>query len=148
MSQPFIKALTRYSAITATILLVSCGMQKPTADTKSTAPPSLKINKVDDSAITYRAKYGSDYEIQGNVIAKYPHFNLALFSEKILPSQKGAIQVYELSSKDGLAKTHISCDSRSPEKKHFFLEELHFYYHSNKNGAINIYMPPQLLAYR
>lgn len=104
------------------------------------------INTIDKSALTYRAKYGVDYEILGNVIARYPHFNLALFSQKTLPNNKGSIRIYELTSKDGFAKTHISCDTRHPNKKHFLLEGLHFYYHSNNNGSINIYMPKQLLA--
>ncbi len=106
------------------------------------------INTIDKSALTYRAKYGVDYEIDGNIIAKFPHFNLALFSQKTLPNNKGSIHIYELTSKDGFAKTHISCDTRQPDKKHFFLEGLHFYYHSNSDGSINIYMPPQLLAQR
>ena len=106
------------------------------------------INTIDQSAITYRAKYGLDYEIQGNVIAKYPHFDLTLFSKKNLPSGKNAIYVYELTSKDGFMKMHISCDPTQPEEKHFYLEELHFFYHSNSKGTINIYMPEQLIAQR
>lgn len=152
MPRHFRDFLTHCLAATGAICLISCGMIKPElgpiSKATSTKTPSLKLNTVNGSAITYRAKYGSDYEIQGNVIAKYPHFNLALFSEKTLPSQKGTIHIYELTSKDGIAKTHISCDTREPEKKHFYLENLHFYYHSNSKGAINIYMPPQLLAYR
>jgi len=148
MNQPFIRTLTLYTAMTGSVLLASCGTNTPPSATPTTKPPTLVINTVDDSALTYRAKYGSDYEIEGNVIAKYPHFNLALFSKKNLPSLKGSIHVYELTSKDGFSKTHISCDSSHPEKKHFFLEGFHFYYHSNNEGSINIYMPPQLLARR
>ena len=106
------------------------------------------VNAVNHSALKFKAKYGIDYEIHGNVIAKFTHFDLALFSQKTLPNKKGVIHIYELTSKDGFGKTHISCDPRHPAKKHFFLEGLHFYYHSNSDGSINIYMPPQLLAQR
>lgn len=128
--------------------LVSCSLESSKDEQAHTTPPSTLINTVDNSALTFNAKYGIDYEIHGNVIAKFPHFDLALFSLKTLPNNKGAIHVYELTSKEGFGKTHISCDPRQSEKKHFFLEGLHFYYHSNSDGDINIYMPPQLLARR
>ena len=145
------KSLTFYLTIIAASSLVSCGIM-PTNDsalsTHASKENNGKLNAIDDSALTYRAKYGTDYEIHGNVIARYPHFNLSLFRQKSIPSQKGSIYIYELTSKNGLGKTHISCDPRHSEKKHFFLKGLHFYYHSNSEGAINIYMPPQLLAHR
>lgn len=148
MNQPLKKTLTLCTAITASLLLVSCSLKSSNNISHPVKPPSLLINTVDKSALTYRAKYGSDYEIHGNVIAKFQHFDLALFSQKTLPNNKGSIHTYELTSKDGFGKTHISCDPRIPAKKHFFLEGLHFYYHSNSGGSINIYMPPQLLAHR
>jgi len=150
MSTHYKKALICCTAGAGAILLVSCSMPRPQAEhvikSPDREPFEIKINKVDDSAITYQAKYGIDYEIEGNVIAKYPHFDLTLFSERTHSSKQHAITIYELTSKDGFAKTHISCDTRAPEKKHFYIEELNFYYHSNNKGVINIYMPPQLLA--
>ena len=143
--------LTLSTAILSLQLLMSCGNNgnRSTNENHSKIKqPTTFINTVDNSALTFKAKYGIDYEVNGNSIAKYPHFNLALFSQKTLPSSKSAIHIYELTSKDGIGKTHISCDPRHSEKKHFFLEGLHFYYHSNSEGAINIYMPPQLLAHR
>jgi hypothetical protein len=142
------KTITLCSAITLSHLLVSCGLLPSNDNSNLGENTTLLINTIDQSAITYRAKYGLDYEIQGNVIAKYPHFDLTLFSRKSLPSNKEAVYVYELTSKDGFMKIHICCDPASPEKKHFYLEDLHFYYHSNSNGTINIYMPDQLIAQR
>jgi len=146
MNHQLKKTLTLCTATLGSHLLVSCSLKPPSNSNDPTESPTLMINTIDESALTYRAKYGIDYEIQGNVIAKYPHFNLALFSQKNLSSNKGSIHTYELTSKDGFSKIHISCNPRHPEKKHFLLEDLHFYYHSNSDGSINIYMPPQLLA--
>jgi len=104
------------------------------------------INTVDNNALTYKAKYGFDHEISGNIIAKFPHFDLTLFSKQSLPTENAFVYVYELTSKNGFDKIHITCDPREAEKQHFSLNDLHFYYHSNRKGAINIYMPQQLLA--
>ncbi len=140
------KTLTLCTAILGSHLLLSCSLISFNKSSTPSKTSALIINNVDNSALTYRAKYGLDYEIHGNTIAKFPHFNLTLFSQKTLPSRSGNIHIYELTSKDGFSKTHISCDPRRPKKKHFFLEGLHFYYHSNNDGSINIYMPKQLLA--
>jgi hypothetical protein len=142
------KILAFCSAIAMSHLSVGCGLFSSKGHPAFNKKNVFMINTIDQSAITYRAKYGLDYEIQGNVIAKYPHFDLTLFSKKNVSSEKGAIYVYELTSKDGFVKMHITCDPTHPEKKHFYLEELHFYYHSNSNGTINIYMPEQLIAQR
>lgn len=130
----------------ASHLLVSCGMFSSSESEAS----SKTINKIDNTALTYKAEYGTDYEIQGNVVAKYPHFYLSLFSQETIrnASDNHSTYTYEVTSKDGYSKTHISCNTKDPTKKHFHLEGLHFYYHSNNNGSINIYMPPQLLAHR
>jgi len=147
MKQPLKSSLLICIALTTSHSLVSCS-QRPNNANKPLKSPTTLINKVDQSAITFKAKYGVDYEVQGNAIAKYPHFNLTLFSLETLPKSTDTIHIYELSSKNNLNRTHISCESANPTKRHFSLEGLHFYYHSNSKGAINIYMPPQLLAYR
>ncbi len=117
--------------------------------TENAAADSKVIyNKIDDSAITFKAKYGITYEIIGNVIGKYQHFDLALFSKKNIPGSDTQIVTYELTSKDGLRKAHFTCDPRKTGKQHFYLEDLHFYYHSNSKDQVTIYMPPQLLAAR
>jgi len=144
----------------APILFTSCGTITPsinqpqkkepiviTLNTKSTAELS-KTDQAKEIPITYHAKYGITYEIIGNVIARYPHFDLTIFGKQSIPSSDDQITTYELSSKDGFAKTHITSDPRDKEKKHFYLESLHFFYHSNEANHINIYMPPQLLANR
>jgi hypothetical protein len=138
-------ATTLFLGFISSHLLVNCSLI-PFGKKDLDENTAVKINTIDQSALTYRAKYGRDYEIDGNVIAKYPHFDLCLFSHKSLPSNAGIIYIYEVSSKDGYFKTHITCDPRDPEKKYFHLEGLHFYYHSNSNGSINIYMPNQLMA--
>ncbi|MEZ7957658.1 MAG: hypothetical protein QMC23_02090 [Rubritalea sp.] len=146
MNDSLKKMLALCTAFAVSHSLVSCSFLSLGNSSGSDYSPALRINTIDKSALTYRAKYGIDYEIHGNVIAKFPHFDLVLFSQKRLPNDKGSIHTYELTSKDGLAKMQISCDPSHPEKKHFLLEDLHFYYHSNDQGSINIYMPKQLLA--
>ena len=110
--------------------------------------PETEDERINEPTITYQAKYGVTYEIIGNVIAKYPHFDLSIFSKSAIPNSKEHIITYELTSKDNFAKTHIVCNPKENEKKHFYIENLHFYYHSNAANHINIYMPPQLLADR
>lgn len=148
MNHLFINPYTLITVVLGSTLLANCSLKPASIEENTKKSHSLTINTIDYSALQYRARYGANYEINGNVIAKYPHFNLSLFSKKTLPSLKGSIHVYELSSQDGFGKTHITCDSRHTEKKHLYLEGLHFYYHSNTEGSINIYMPPQLLANR
>ncbi len=145
MNHHFKNVTTLFLGFTCTYLLVSCGLM-PFGKNDSDENSAIVINTIDPSAITYRAKYGRDYEIDGNVIAKYPHFDLILFSHKKLPSKGGVVYTYEVTSKDGYYKTHISCNSKDPDKKHFHIEGMHFYYHSNSKGSINIYMPEQLIA--
>ncbi len=132
--------------ISGSLMLVSCGLMPFGKGKDSDQTSALVINAVYPSAMTYRAKYGKDYEIDGNVIAKYPHFNLILFSHRTLPNKGGTIFTYEATSKDGYSKKHITCDPRDLDKKHFQLEGLHFFFHSNSQGSINIYMPAQLMA--
>ena len=160
-----LRKLRTFSTITATsIVLSSCGN---TLLPPSTPPIDSKVIKLTDSpkenpkkkqsnndeqrnkhAIVYRAKYGVTYEILGNVIAKYPHFDLSIFNKALVPESEEQVITYELTSKDGFSKTHIASDPRRKDKQHFYLEGLHFYYHSNAINQINIYMPPQLLAGR
>lgn len=144
MNNQLIKAFTVFTGLIAIYSLVSCGSSPSNNSNDQTS--ALVINKIDQSAFTYRAKYGRDYEIDGNVIAKYPHFDLILFSHKKISSKRGIIYTYEITSKDGFLKTLITCNSKKPEKKYFQMEGLHFYYHSNSNGSINIYIPDQLIA--
>ena len=147
------------SASMALVLFSSCGSKitpnssqpKKSITVKlNTQPVQKKTNEKtgNDSTITYRAEYGVTYEIIGNVIAKYPHFDLSIFNKKSIPASDDQITTYELTGKDGFAKTHIISDTRQQDKKHFYLENFHFYYHSNAADRINIYMPPQLLADR
>jgi hypothetical protein len=143
MNDCFKNLLSLALGTVVTFSLISCGLFSSNDAPKSTA---TMINKVDQSALIYWAKYGHDYEIDGNVIAKYQHFDLSLFSRKSLPANGGTIYIYEVSGKDGYFKTHITCDPREPDKKYFHIEGLHFYFHSNSKGSINIYMPDQLMA--
>ncbi len=138
------------TAILASHLLSSCSVISSKKHPASTQQSKTLVNTVDKSALKFKAQYGTEYQISGNAIAKYQHFDLSLFSKKtvLINTRKTSTYIYELTSKDGFGKTHISCDPRTPEKKHFFLEGLHFYYHSNNDGSINIYMPPQLMASR
>ena len=142
------------------ISLTSCGSNHTPAKPPQTKTPttvkidnknaenSLDEEQVKQSAITYKAKYGVTYEIIGNVIAQYPHFDLTIFGKQSIHDSDKKTTTYELTSKDGFAKTHIMSDPRQRDKKHFYLENLHFYYHSNAADQITIYMPPQLLANR
>lgn len=130
-------------AASLTIAITSCKLG--TTTTQKTTQPTTHT-KIDSTAHIINAKYGTNYQIYGNTIAKFPHFNLSHFSQQPIPSSKDAIHTFEITSKDGFAKTHITSDTSKPQRKHFSLEGLHFYYHSNTPGYINIYMPPQLLA--
>lgn len=150
MKLNIVKATRACASIIASQLLLGCGIWSSDNNSELTYPSNTVINTIDESALKFRAKYGTTYEIKGNTIAKYPHFDLCLFSKKITThnTSKHPIYTYELTSKDGLGKTHIICDLSNPEKKHFFLEGLHFYYYTDTAGSINIYMPPQLMASR
>ena len=161
--QPLSNKLQRFLPISVIsiipTLLTNCGtVVAPAIDPPQEKKPTITVDtnpvintigdKANESTITYYAKYGITYEIMGKVIAKYPHFDLSIFGKQSIPSSDEHITTYELTSKDGFAKTHIISDPRDKEKKHFYLENLHFYYHSNSVNQINIYMPPQLLANR
>lgn len=101
-------------------------------------------NKVDDSAKKISARYGREYNLSGNVIAEYPDFNVKLDHTKIKGTE--TICVYEISSKDGDDKTTIDCSTAKPDKQHLYLAGMHFFYHSDTPGKLNIYFPPILMA--
>lgn len=157
MSNQRSKSTVNILIISAFTLITSCSFSNETnaGDTtlvntskKPVVPSKVTYNKIDNSAVSFKAKYGTTYEISGNVIAKYKHFDLAVFSKKTIPELNSHLIIYELTAKGGFAKFHITCDPRKADKKHFCLEDLHFYYHSNATDDITIYMPPQLVAAR
>ena len=101
-------------------------------------------NQVDLGAKKINAKYAKEYNLAGNIIAHYPDFNIRLVSTKIKGNE--TISLFEISSKNGLEKDFISCTTSEPDKKHLYIENLHFFYHSNEPGKINIYFPPMLIV--
>lgn len=118
---------------------------------KSSSNPNARVskngvytNQVDSEAKKITAKYEREYNLSGNTIALYPDFNIRLVSTEI----KGydTISLFEISSKSGLEKDQLRCTTEDPEKKHLYIEDMHFFYHSDTPGKINIYIPPILMA--
>ena len=144
LSNIIIKPLTALALVS----LCQCGVfsnkgSRPSAeDVTSTVTP----NRIDSNAIHFKARYGTEYEIQGNVIAEYPDFNLSLHKTTI-DKNKNIISTYKFTSKSDDNVSFLDVESEGVGRKHFYLEGSHFYYHSNKPQTINIYMPPQLLAF-
>ncbi len=106
----------------------------------------IELNEITENAHKFKAKYGTDYLIKGDQVAQYEDFDLSLYSVRNCPHTDADIYTYEITSKDGYQKRQISISSKETDKKHFYAEDAHFYYHSNGAYTINIYMPPQLLA--
>ncbi len=129
------------------LLLVNCSplASQPSHTDATATAVTQKINHVDAHAMRFKARYGTEYEIRGNVIAEYPDFYLSLHKTTI-DKHKHIISTYQLASKIDDNVTFLDLDSSALGRKHFYLEGHHFYCHSNKPHTINIYYPPQLLA--
>ncbi len=134
-------------SICSALALSSC-QWLPKGTKPLTENPNIKtghfINKVDTSAKKISAKYGKDYNLTGNTVAVYPGFTVTLVSTTI--KKNSTTCTYKVVSKNGLEKENIVCSTANPEKQHLYLEDMHFFYHSNEPGKLNIYIPAILIA--
>jgi len=134
-------------AIASAMALSSCQWGQKAWE-NSSSNPKLKFgtyaNPVDSDAKRINAKYAKEYNLSGNVIAQYPDFDIHLVSTVIKGEETTSL--FEITSKNGIEKEQIRCTTKDPEKKHLYIADMHFFYHSEDPGKINIYIPPMLLA--
>lgn len=129
------------------ISLSSCQLGTKSSK-KPTSTPKYNLGKhnnlVDPSAKKITANYANEYNLSGNVIAIYPEFQIRLVSTEI--KDDDTISLFEVTSTNGLERDQLRCTTKDPEKQHFYIEDMHFFYHSNTPGKINVYIPQILLA--
>jgi len=101
-------------------------------------------NIVNSEAKRIQATYGQEHSLTGNTIARYPLFEVHLVSTTIKGND--TISLFEVVSRNGLERDQLTCSSINPEKQHLYIEDSHFFYHSNQPGMINIYFPPILMV--
>ena len=141
-----IKAITLSSLILG---LTSCQTlwKKRSVGTQSKLTPYKNVsyaNNTDARAKKITAKYSKEYNLSGNIIADYEDFQVELISTEIRDTE--TISTFEITSRLGKDKKQLRSSTKEPEKKYFYLEDMHFFYHSSKPGKINIYIPPILTA--
>lgn len=136
-----------YRIITLSCLiltLTNCQVIWKKSSSQPTSSSTDHTNLVDENAKKVAAKYAKKYNLSGNIVAHYPDFNMRLLSTHIKGTD--TISVFEISSKNGLERERIHCSTKDPEKKHLYIEGMHFFYHSDQPGKINIYIPSMLMA--
>lgn len=147
----YVKPLTQFCTLTlAAGVLGSCSLQP--------SGPTLGIEKVtehtvDHSATVLTAHYGKSYQLEGNVLARYPNFDIAhvrsvSIGDGHLEKTAGVYDSFEVRSRAGevLSELQITPDnSNSPRR---FKVNQHYYFITGGSGAgsIRVSLPQHQIA--
>ena len=89
---------------------------------------------------SFDAEYGKLYEIRGNVVAKYPDFDITLHRKE---TEKTPL-TYMVMNQLG-AHLYITAPTDG-ERNHFYFKGKHFYYQTDEHDRLTIYVPSILTA--
>lgn len=145
-----IPATQLFTLALATSVLGSCSLRP--------SSPPLGIEKstkytVDQAATVLTAYYGKTYQLEGNVIARYPDFDLAhirsiQIGEDHLEKSAGHYDSFEVRDTNGnvLLELQVTPDNSSTPRRFKVNQHYYFITGGSSTGSIRVSLPQHQLA--